>query len=87
MRIEARFYGFFQLLLGVLQLDINLNAPAKVEDLWRHLEEHYPQFRSKDVAVIAAISLNNRKLSREEWSTTYLQDGDRVEFFTLMAGG
>ncbi|WP_338519722.1 sulfur carrier protein ThiS [Alteromonas gracilis] len=34
-----------------------------------------------------AIARNNTIVSKRQWSTTYLDDGDIVDIFTLVAGG
>ena len=34
-----------------------------------------------------AIARNNTIVSKKQWSTTYLDDGDIVDIFTLVAGG
>jgi sulfur carrier protein len=34
-----------------------------------------------------AIAHNNSIVSKKQWSTTYLGDGDAIDIFTLVAGG
>ena len=34
-----------------------------------------------------AITRNSTIVSKRQWSTTYLDDGDIVDIFTLVAGG
>lgn len=34
-----------------------------------------------------AIAKNNAIISKKAWSTTYLNDNDTVDIFTLVAGG
>lgn len=87
VHLDLKFYGFFQLTIGKMALAFKLPEPASLSDLWKALGRQYPQLAAQDMTAIAAVVVNGQSVVPEKWPQIFLQDGDQIEFISLMAGG
>jgi thiamine biosynthesis protein ThiS len=87
MTINLRLLGYYQLIIGTMYMEVDLPVQSSLEDLWDYLVSGYRQMQSKDMKMIAGITVNKEFISRGDWHSKILIHGDRVDLVSQMAGG
>ena len=81
MQVHVLFFGMLRDVTGKFSDSIELPAGARMRDLVRHLEEHFPKLRELMPAL--ALSLNQEYASLEK----ELRAGDEVGLLPPVSGG
>ena len=87
MNVRVRLLGFYQMMLGRMYENIELEEKSNLEDLWNHFQSSYVQLQSEDMKRIAGMSVNGTYVRRKKWKSFTLQQGDKVDLLSQMAGG
>ncbi|MBI9104520.1 MAG: MoaD/ThiS family protein [Spirochaetales bacterium] len=87
MTIKIQLFGYYQMMLGRMYLEITLTEPSSLEDLWQHMVSSHRQLKSPDMKAIAGMAVNGRYIKREDWSRFQLTDMDKIDLASQMAGG
>ena len=87
MNVHVRLLGFYQMMLGRMYEDIQLRKGASLDELWNYFQSSYVQLQSEDMKRIAGMSVNKTYIPRKNWRSFVLQEGDKVDLLSQMAGG
>ena len=87
MNVRVRLLGFYQMMLGRMYENIELEEKSNLEDLWNHFQSSYVQLQSEDMKRIAGMSVNGTYVPRKNWRSFILYEGDKVDLLSQMAGG
>ncbi len=79
MKIKVRLFAMYRETAGTSELSWELDDGATLEDLWRELQEAYPDL--PDVRPAAAVNTEVAALN------TPLHAGDEVAFLPPVSGG
>lgn len=81
MTVRSLFFATYRDMAGSEELEVELPAPATVEDLVRELRATRAGLASLPPAPVVAVNMTYAPL------TTPLRDGDEVAFIPPVAGG
>lgn len=75
------------MMLGKMYENVELTAPANLEDLWNYFVANYKQMQGEDLRAIAGMSVNGVYVGVENWQDYQLKDKDEVNLLSQMGGG
>ncbi len=81
MVVSVQFFGIQRQLTHVDEIQVALLEEARVTDVIRYLEEHYPDIPLNDEGVL--VSVNNRISNPDQ----VLETHDKVAFIPHIGGG
>jgi molybdopterin converting factor small subunit len=96
MRVTVKLGAPLSQVVGESKVILSLPEGATLADLFKDLEQRYPDFeaglRGKGLRrpldkVLYSLFINSRPLAFDRISETTLRDGDRVYLFLPVAGG
>lgn len=87
MEIRIRLLGFFQMMLGTMYLECQLEEGATAQDLWQHLADRYGQLRDPEMRSVAGIRVDGTHYPARQWESVRLHPGSEVDLLTRMGGG
>ena len=87
MKIKVKFYGFVQLIIGKVELELEFPASSSLEDVWNYLLQTYPQLKGQDIKKMTLAKIKNETLEHDEWAKVSITQNESIEFYSLLAGG
>ena len=87
IKVDLVFYGFLQMIVGQMNSQLFLPQDSHLNDVWRIIREKYPRLDKDEVFNSSRVLVNGTFVDENQWNRRIIGNGDRIEFFCMVAGG
>ena len=87
IKVDLVFYGFLQMIVGQMNSKLFLPEETPLTDVWRIVREKYPRLDKDEVFNNPKVLVNGIFADVQQWNKIIIGNGDRIEFFCMVAGG